>query len=155
MKSNEVLRQTIHQYGSKAIADEMKMSASLIYKWCQPSEGADASGTPNPLDRLASLYARTRDPAPIAWLCRQANGFFVANPAPRQEGVPLVKAAQKLLKEFSELLEEVTTDIEDGRINAQEAEKIRREWEHLKTDAESFVVACENGVFGRAESRSE
>ena len=39
--------------------------------------------------------------------------------------------------------------------DAQEAEKIRREWEHLKTDAESFVVACENGVFGRAESRSE
>ena len=36
---------------------------------------------------------------------------------------------------------------DDGQVVTQEAEKIRREWEQLKTTAESFVVACEAGTY--------
>jgi hypothetical protein len=127
----------------------MGLSASLIYKWCQPNDAPGASGADNPLDRLGQLYTLTRDPGPIRWLCAQADGFFVPNPPPHKAGaVPLLHMTRKIVREFSELLDVLTSSIEnDGQILLDEAEKIRCEWEKLKSSAEGFVLACEQGLY--------
>ena len=58
---------------------------------------------------------------------------------------------QKILQEFSDLLDAVSSSVEnDGDIDAKEAKRIRREWEDLKRITESFVVACERGVYAEA-----
>ncbi|MBK8268905.1 MAG: hypothetical protein IPK83_11615 [Planctomycetes bacterium] len=52
-------------------------------------------------------------------------------------------------------MNEVSTAVSnDGAIETDEADKIRREWEQLKTTAETFVVACERGIYGLKKSKS-
>ncbi|MEW6282834.1 MAG: phage regulatory CII family protein, partial [Candidatus Eremiobacterota bacterium] len=132
--------------GVKAVASELKLSPSLVYKWCQPKEEA---GADNPLDRLHAVVKVTGDTGPIHWLCQAANGFFVENPVQaRSGGQPLLQATQKLLAEFSDLLRAVSEVYgDDNAVDSKEAERIRGEWEQLKTLAEHFVVACERGVY--------
>lgn len=149
MRSDEVLREVIHNHGVKAVAADMRLSTSLLYKWCQPKEDPDASGADNPLDRLQRLVEITSDTRPVHWLCQACKGFFVENPsAGRNEETAVLEATQKLLAEFSEMLGAVSSGYQDDRsIDQQEAQKIRKEWEDLKTLAEQFVTACERGVF--------
>lgn len=149
MKSYEALKAAMNDVGVKFVAGNMNLSSSLLYKWCQPSEGPDSAGAGNPLDRVARIYDLTNDTRPIAWLCRQAGGYFVANPElDESTDLPLINVTRSILKEFSELLEEVSVSIDnDGRITLDEAERIRQAWEQLKMLTESFVSACEEGTY--------
>ena len=53
-----------------------------------------------------------------------------------------------IVREFSDLLDGLTESIEnDGKIDLDEAEKIRIEWEELKSSAESFAISCEKGLY--------
>ena len=66
----------------KKVAAALKVSPALVYKWCEPPEGAedpDASGAKNPLDRVRELYVQTKEKDLINWLCHEAGGFFVAS----------------------------------------------------------------------------
>jgi len=149
MDSHEVIKKSVGDLGVKSVASDLGLSTSLIYKWCQPTGSEDASGADNPLDRLARIHALTQDTGPIAWLCQQADGFFVSN-APLQEidAIPLLHMTRRIVREFSDLLDVLTESIEnDGKIDLDEAEKIRIEWEQLKSSAESFVASCEKGVY--------
>lgn len=156
MKSYEVLRKAVHQAGVKSIAADMKLSSSLVYKWCQESEQPQAAGTDNPLDRLLQICQLTGNTEPVQWLSEQLNGFFVANPKLRpEEFLPLFSATQKLLAEFTDLLTAISNSVEnDGVICRTEASTIRMEWEHLKSLAETFVVACEKGVYSETGKES-
>ncbi len=149
MESHEVLKKAIVTVGTKAVASDMSLSTSLLYKWCEPQDSPDAGGADNPLDRVEKIYELTGDSAPIAWLCERANGFFVENAAPdKKNALPLLLGTQKILQHFSELLEAVSKSIQnDGKIDAAEADRIRGEWEELKSISEGFVVACEQGVY--------
>lgn len=149
MNSHEVIKKSISDLGVKAAASEMGLSTSLIYKWCQPSNTPDASGADNPLDRLARLYELTQDPQLIAWLCQKAHGYFTPNPPVQAaEAIPLLHMTRRIVREFSELLDVLTESIEnDGIIDLSEAEKIRIEWEKMKTSAETFVTSCEKGLY--------
>jgi hypothetical protein len=154
VKSWEVLKVATEAAGVKAVAARLKVSSALVYKWCQPpaAEEQSGSGAWNPLDRLRLLWEVTRDPRIINWLCSAAGGFYVANPAPpnddRQE--ELLGTTQRVVHEFGELLSDISESIEnDGMITSDEAELIRHSWERLKSASESFVVACERGVYGR------
>jgi hypothetical protein len=149
MHSHEVLRESIKSTGVKTVASEMGLSTSLIYKWCEPSEGDTAAGADNPLDRIAKLCAVTGSQEPVAWLCEQADGFLVKNPdAEKPSQTPVINATKKILQEFSELLEAVTDSVnDDSKVDAAEAKRIRAEWEQLKREGERFVVACERGVY--------
>ena len=149
MNSHEVLKKSVSDLGVKSVASDLGLSASLIYKWCQPTDSEDASGADNPLDRVARLYELTQDASPIAWLCRQADGYFVPNAKPEQEEVvPLLHMTRKIVREFSDLLDVLTESIEnDGKIDLAEAEQIRVEWEELKSSAEGFVSSCEKGRY--------
>lgn len=147
MESYQVLRDALQERGVKAVAAELKLSPSLVYKWCQPK--TEDSGADNPLDRVAELVRLTGKTAPIHWLCQAHNGFFVENPVKTGDhNAPVIMATQQLLREFSELLEAVSTSFaNDSAIDPAEAQRIRTEWEQLKTLAEQFVVACEAGVY--------
>ena len=153
MKSHEVLKQAIAAGNIKSMASKMGLSTSLVYKWCQEppaDEVPEQSGTKNPLDRVVELYKLTGDAVVISWVCQQAGGYFVENPKrePVPAGAAVLMNTQALIKEFSDLLSEVSKAVEDGSgIDRDEAEKIRREWEQLKRKAECFVVGCENGTF--------
>ncbi|MEN7972919.1 MAG: phage regulatory CII family protein [Verrucomicrobiota bacterium] len=151
MDSYKVIKKAVGDLGVKSVATDLGLSTSLIYKWCQPTDTEDASGAGNPLDRLVRIYELTQDPGPIAWLCRQADGYFVPN-APHQsvEAAPLLHMTRRVVREFSDLLDVLTESIEnDGRVDLDEAEKIRVEWEELKSSAESFVSSCEKGLYAK------
>lgn len=74
MKSHEVLKAAVEGVGAKQIAFDLKMSASLVYKWCSPWMPEDASSTRNPLDRVLELIVATGDRGPVEWLCQRAGG---------------------------------------------------------------------------------
>ncbi len=149
MDSYEVMKKSVSDLGVKSVASDLGLSTSLIYKWCQPSDSEDASGADNPLDRLARVYELTGDRGPIEWLCRLADGYFVENVTTEDvDAIPLLHMTRRIVREFSDLLDVLTESIEnDGMIDSDESIKIRKEWEELKSSAESFVSACEKGVY--------
>ena len=149
MNSYEVIKKSVGDLGVKSVASDLGLSTSLIYKWCQPSDSADASGADNPLDRLARIHELTKDTGPIEWLCQKADGYFVPNvPTQEIDAIPLLHMTRRIVREFSDLLDVLTESIEnDGMIDLKEADSIRAEWETLKSSAESFVTACEKGLY--------
>ena len=149
MESHEIMRCAVDGVGVKAVAAEMALSSSLVYKWCQP-KGEDNSGADNPLDRIAALCRITGDMKPIVWLCEQVNGFFVENVTPdaTEADVRALTMTQRILKEFSEMLDMVSRSIaHENGIDPDEARAIRVEWEDLKRVSEQFVLGCEMGRY--------
>ena len=158
-RSDEVLKRAVDSIGVKALAARLKLSPALVYKWCQPHDpqDPDAGGARNPLDRIAEIHEATGDPEVINWICQQAGGFFTPNPDidTRAFHTELLVGTQRLVKEFSDMLEEVSRSItDDSRIVPAEATRIRRHWETLKRVAESFVLAGEVGMFRDGDARS-
>ena len=148
MESHDVLREAFAKSSPKLVASELGVSLSLVYKWTQPAE--QEGGTANPLDRTASLMKLTGHSAIIRWLCQQAGGFFVKNPA--AEGAQqhdLMPATNEILQYFANLLEAVTTAALDHRVTDDESTHIRRHWDELKSFTEEFVRACEEGDYDK------
>lgn len=151
-RSDEVLKKAIDKIGVKALAAELKLSPALVYKWCQEydPDDPDTSGARNPLDRLAQVLRMTGDVEVVNWLCHQMEGFFTPNPtvSATSPKTDLLMGTQRLVKEFSDMLEEVSRSIaNDGAIEPAEAVRIRQHWEVLKRVAESFVVCGESGLY--------
>jgi len=158
--SYEIIKEAIEKVGIKAVAPKMNLSKSLLYKWCQdskePSPYKAASGASNPLDRIKKLYEETQDPEIINWLCQAADGYFVKN-SPTEKintDARMFNNVQKFIKEFSETLDTISNSYyDDHSINAEEAEKIRKEWEDMKRIGEGFVKACEAGKFNKGKKK--
>ena len=149
MDSHEILKQTVSASGVKAVAADMNLSPSLVYKWCE-AKGEDCSGADNPLDRLLALCQVTGNAKPIEWLCEQVNGFFVENIAPdmEEDDMRVMYMTQRILREFTDMLDMVARSMaHEGGIDKREARDIRAEWEDLKRVAEQFVLGCEMGVY--------
>jgi hypothetical protein len=154
MKSYDVIRNAVDEPGVKAVAAALKVSPALVYKWCEPpadSEDPDQSGAKNPLDRVREMYLLTRDIKLIRWLCNEAGGFFVSNPVPeirKSIDEQIYNETRSMMKEFSELLDAVTTAVEDDPyVDPNEADEIRQRWEDLKACVERFVISCEKGHY--------
>ena len=153
MKSHEVLKRVVETVGAKRVAHDLGVSTSLVYKWCAepPADlGEDGSGARNPLDRLVSLVDSTGDRSPIEWLCSEVGGYFVEAPVPDEEtaDAEYIRQIQALIAEFSSLLQVMSESIvDDGRIDAREADTIRGHLQRLHGRSEAFVRACEQGVF--------
>jgi hypothetical protein len=155
MKSHEVIRQAVEEPGVKTVAAALKVSAALVYKWCEPPaerEDPDQSGAKNPLDRVREMYQLTKDIRLIRWLCNDAGGFFVSSPKPeitRSLDESIFIETRAMVREFSELLETVTESMEnEPGIDQEEADEIRQKWEDLKAVVERFVLTCEKGYYG-------
>lgn len=154
MKSYEVIREATSEPGVKAVAAAMKVSAALVYKWCEPTpddEAGEQSGAKNPLDRARELYELTKDIRIVRWLCNEAGGFFVANPkveVAKSVDHTIWQESRKIVREFSELLDAVSESVDDdSSVDRHEADAIRQKWEDLKMQVERFVIGCERGLY--------
>ena len=146
MESHEVLKTTIKEVGVKSVAADMNLSTSLLYKWCEPKT-SDA-GADNPLDRLLKIFNATQCTNPTRWLCERVGGFLVMNSSTETSDTPVLQATHAIVRDFSDMLEAVSESYkDDGSIDEAEAQRIRREWETLKSVCETFVVACERGEY--------
>lgn len=155
MESWEVLRDAIDRVGVKSVAAKLRVSSALVYKWCEhPSEAdEEGSGARNPLDRLADVLELTNHVPLVNWLCQVAGGFFTHNPPVKRADfdADLLESTQRLVQEFSDLLREVSQSVaNDGQISTGEAVRIRQHWEELKIATETFVVACERGIYRKS-----
>jgi transcriptional regulator with XRE-family HTH domain len=147
MESHEALKRAFERTCLKEIAAELGVSHSLVCKWAQEqSEGGN--GSRNPLDRLLEIYRLTGDLLIVEWLCHQCGGYFVRSPEKSiHDGIDLLPPASVIIDQFSHLLHRISRAAADASITADEAGKIREQWNNLKSIAEGFVRCCEEGDF--------
>jgi hypothetical protein len=147
MESHEVLKRALRKTTPKAVAAELGVSLSLVYKWAEkPSE--TGSGSFNPLDRLLQIIDLSGDTGIVEWLCRQQGGHFVKDPDVSGHQVNhVLSATQEIIGQFSDLLNEISDATDDQSVCEKEAVAIRQCWDKLKSYAEAFVRACEAGDF--------
>lgn len=147
MKSHEVLKNAFDQSSPKAIASELGVSLSLVYKWAQDQSDM-GSGSRNPLDRIIDICDNTQHQPIIEWLCEQCDGYYVPNPeSPSEEEYKVLPATHEIVGQFSSLLSRISQAALDNSITPDEAAEIRQSWDSLKSYAEGFVRCCEKGDF--------
>ena len=147
MKSHEAIQHSLQNTSPKEVASDLGVSLSLVYKWAQPQE-ALGSGSRNPLDRVQRLHETTGDDTLIQWICHEADGYFVKNPAPdANEEFDVMPATNSMVSRFADLLTTISKAAEDQCISEDEAQAIRETWTQLKSYAEGFVTCCEEGNF--------
>lgn len=147
MESHDVLKRALRKTTPKAVAAELGVSLSLVYKWAEkPTE--EAAGSRNPLDRLLQILDLSGDDGIVEWLCQRQDGYFVKNPGASGHQIEhVLPATQEIIGQFSDLLNEISTAADDHSVSTKEAEDIRQCWDKLKSYAEGFVRCCENGDF--------
>lgn len=151
MQSHQVLKRAFANSSPKAIASDLGVSLSLVYKWAQ-EQSETGSGSRNPLDRLLQIIRSTGDYRIVEWLCHKCDGYFVRNPDSRcQEGFEVLPATSEIVEQFSQLLHRISESALDHSITQDEAATIRRSWDRLKCYAEGFVRCCEEGDFEAIE----
>jgi hypothetical protein len=147
MESHEVLRQAMRKTTPKAVAAELGVSLSLVYKWAEKPVD-DSSGSRNPLDRLLQIIQLSGDNGIVDWLCQKQGGHFVKDPDVSGHRIDhVLPATQEIIGQFSELLARITKAATDHSVTPEEADDIRQGWDKLKSYVEAFVRACENGDF--------
>ena len=145
MESHEVLKHSFENTSPKAIAAELGVSLSLVYKWAQ-QQSDTGSGSRNPLDRLLQIIRLTGDTRIVEWLCHKCDGYFVRNPDSHcEEGFEVLPATSEIVDQFSKLLHRISESALDHSITPDEADSIRESWEKLKRYTEGFVRCCEEG----------
>ncbi len=153
MESHEVLKRALQKTTPKAVAAELGVSLSLVYKWAEkPTELS--GGSKNPLDRLLQIIDLSGDNGIVEWLCRQQSGHFVKDPNVSSYHISdVLVATQEIIGQFSVLLNEISTAADDHSVTKDEAVRIRQCWDRLKSYAEGFVRCCENGDFKTMPAR--
>jgi len=155
MKSHEVLKNAFDQSSPKAIAADLGVSLSLVYKWAQ-EQSEVGSGSRNPLDRVLEIQNHTQDHGLIEWLCEQTGGYFVRNPTSHcEQGYEVLPATNEIVGQFSSMLTRISHAALDNSITPDEAEEIRQCWDKLKSFAEGFVRCCEEGDFELMKKEDE
>ena len=147
MESHEVLRRAFAKTSPKAIASDLGVSLSLVYKWAE-QQSVDGSGSRNPLDRLQKIIELSGDLTILEWLSQQNGGYFVRNPDLMVDhGYEVLPATNEIVGQFSSLLHRIADAALDHSISRDEAAEIRDCWDKLKSYAEGFVRCCEEGDF--------
>jgi transposase-like protein len=147
MESHEVLRKAFTKTSPKAIASDLGISLSLVYKWAE-KQSEDGSGSRNPLDRLQKIIELSNDYGVVEWLCQKNGGYFVRNPESScTQGYEVLPATNEIVGQFSGLLKRIAEAAADHKITPEEAKSIRDGWDRLKSYAEGFVRCCEEGDF--------
>ena len=147
MESHEVLKRAMRKTTPKAVAAELGVSLSLVYKWAEkPTDFG--SGSRNPLDRLLQIIELSGDTGIVEWLCRQQGGHFVIDPdVSGHQMNHILPATQEIIGQFSDLLNEISDAADDLSVTREEAVAIRQVWDKLKSYGEGFVRSCERGDY--------
>ena len=153
MESHEVLRRALKKTSPKAVAADLGVSLSLVYKWAEKPLD-DGSGSRNPLDRLLQIIELSGDTGIIEWLCHKQGGCFVRDLEDAGHQIDhVLPATQEIIGRFSDLLNQISNAAADHSVTVEEAGEIREVWDQLKSYAESFVRTCEKGTFRVMSSR--
>lgn len=155
MESHEILKEAFEKTSPKAVAAELGVSLSLVYKWAQ-EQSATGSGSRNPLDRILEIVRLTEDIRIVEWLCAQCGGYFVRNPDTAcEKGFEYLPATNEIVSQFSVLLARISQAALDNSIDGEESAEIRQHWDKLKCYAEGFVRCCEEGDFEKVKDANE
>ena len=155
MESYEIFKEAFKRSSPKAVASELGISLSLVYKWAQ-EQSETGSGSRNPLDRLLEIIRLTEEPRIIEWLCEKSDGYFVRNPPSScEQGFEVLPATNEIIAQFSELLSQISQAALDSSITLDEAKDIRAQWDRLKCFGEGFVRCCEEGDFTQMDLAHE
>lgn len=155
MESYEIFKEAFKRSSPKAVASELGVSLSLVYKWAQ-EQSETGSGSRNPLDRLLEIIRLTEEPRIIEWLCEKSDGYFVRNPPSScEQGFEVLPATNEIVAQFSELLSQISQAALDSSITLDEAKDIRAQWDRLKCYGEGFVRCCEEGDFTQMDLAHE
>lgn len=147
MDSHNVLRQALQKTSPKAVAADLGVSLSLVYKWTEKPND-DGTGSKNPLDRLLQIIQLSGDTGIVEWLCREQSGSFVRDPDVSGQQIDhVMPATQEIISQFSDLLIKISNAAIDHSVTRDEAMDIRQRWDKLKSYTEAFVRGCENGDF--------
>lgn len=142
-----MLKRAMQKTTPKAIASELGVSLSLVYKWAEKPTDT-GSGSRNPLDRLLQIIDISGDTGIVEWLCRQNGGHFVKDPdVSEHQHQHILPTTQQIIGQFSDLLNEISDAADDFSVSQEEAVAIRQVWDKLKSYAEGFVRACESGHY--------
>ena len=148
MQSHELLREVFQRCSPKQVSAQLGLSLSMIYKWAEPADPVNGSGSANPLDRVDALLRCTQDTRLVQWLCQRAGGFFILNPkTDKPHPDYLIPATNAIVQEFADLLAVIASAAADNQVTDKESKDIRSRWEELKSVTESFVACCEEGNF--------
>lgn len=147
MDSKEAMKLACRKAGVKIVAEALGVSPTAIYNQINDSSKGDI------LRKFVDFTAACEDDTPIRWACEELNGVFIKNPElivePEKAARDYVSDA---LKEFSDVIREIGISMADNRITAEEAQRIRKEWEELKALLEAFVLSAEFGYINKAET---
>ena len=147
MHSHELIRAVLERRGPKTVASAIGLSVPRVYQWTEPPP-PEGSGGANPLDRVAALLDATGDHRIADWICHHAKGYFVKNAGPLDlEGPHLMKATETLIKQYTQMLSLISTVVVDGQVSPEESVDLRRQWQSIQSVTESYVTACEKGLF--------
>ena len=145
MDSKEALKQSCEERGVKEIAESLRISPTAIYNQINDPEKNDI------LNKFVDFVNACGNDIPIKWVCEQLNGIFVKNPdiivAEHDSMTP--PYVPEALKEFSDVIREISNAMVDEKVTADEAASIRKEWDELKIVLERFVLACEFGYIDK------
>ena len=137
MQSFEALGLVIGR-DAEVIADVVGREAITLRRW---KMDPTTSGARNPLDTVRIMMEEAlrlgRDPKDALAPIRYLQECFAAH----IEAANLQEAHQDLFNEFSQLLNEHTTALRDGRISQFERRRIEREASHVATRLEEYVAA--------------
>ena len=147
MNSKEALKKSCEDRGVKEIAESLRISPTAIYNQINDPDKNDI------LNKFVDFVNACGNEIPVEWVCEQLNGIFIKNPdvTAKHDSMtpPYVPAA---LKEFSDVIREISNAMSDETVTADEAAKIRKEWDELKVVLERFVLACELGYINNQPS---
>ena len=114
-----MLKNAFEKSSPKAIASELGISLSLVYKWAQ-EQSSTGSGSRNPLDRVLEIIRITDDPRIVEWICAQSGGYFVRNPdSSCEQGFEYLPATTEIVSQFSLLLSRISYAAFDNSIDNQ------------------------------------
>ncbi len=151
MESYEIFKEAFKNSSPKAIAAELGVSLSLVYKWAQ-EQSENGSGSRNPLDRLLEIIRMTEEERIVTWLCEKCDGYFVKNPPSQSDqNFEVLPATNEIVAQFAALLTRISQAALDSSITEDEAAEIREQWDRLKCYGEGFVRCCEEGDFKKME----
>lgn len=140
MNSKEAMRKACEESGIKAVADALGMSSSAIYNQINDPNKSDILG------KFVDFVNACGNDVPITWACGELDGLFIRNPDSRVSEHVDPNCVPDALKEFGDLIKEIGSALDDGKVSRKEAESIRREWDELKVLLESYVLSCEMGM---------
>ncbi len=115
---------------TRTIATCLDLSESSVQKWQQrPNQGN--SGSANPFDHLAVLSQATGSLKMIHWLCSEIKGHLRSAKTNITNGIVPWPTVYWELTELDYLVTRALRD--DGDVKPQEAEKIRKQWNDLRS----------------------